>query len=455
MSEITTNTLAILAVSAQMYMTDQVEPVPILISGKPGVGKTEVMAQVADRIREYHSEAATARLEALQERLANLMDNDVVDAAEVRRVERALVSEFFELSVISGPQLNPEDIGGIPIPNMETRRCDSFMLNLVPPTAEYGLLVIDEFGSLNSGAQAPLLNLIQNGIMGTQRLSPGIMRAAIMNPLDCASNPVPLDTPVANRFVHLPWDENDSSSWLDYMRGGKGLVARVPKLVAGWSVRIPIWRTKIAQFIESNRDALHDMPKGEESSGAWASNRMWTNLATLLAAMEGAGLTERTTAFEQAIIGSVGKAHGVAFSQYIRELDLPNPIELLTEMDAYLTACNGLDADGKPNQTPKNAAGVKITRPKIPTKVDSAFLTIQNIAQTFIEEKDPRKRVAYYNAAWELYHDTIMTNPSVAHYAVMRLIQGKPQSDPKKLYKSPRCKAHIISVLEDSNTIVF
>lgn len=245
-----------------------------------------------------------------------------------RRLDRPFPSEIW-----SGPQLQAEDAGGLPVPDLETGTTRLLPLRIGSSLLAQGagVLCIDEFGSLSSEKEAAFLNLVQGSRLGEQVLPSTISLGAMMNPIGHASNARQLSAPAANRFVWIKW-ELDNSLWIDYMRGGKGIGANVVVLPENWESKyFSRASSLVTAYISRNPSALHRMPQARHAGQAWASPRSWHTFTRLLAALTAAGERQTSDLVALALEGCVGQGEAESFMGWVVNMDLPDPEELLAD----------------------------------------------------------------------------------------------------------------------------
>jgi hypothetical protein len=135
-----------------------------------------------------------------------------------------------------------------------------------------------------------------------------------------------LAPPMANRFCHLRWHVTPSE-WAEGLMAGFP-DKQYPSLPESWTDRIPQASSLVAAFITYRPTLLQKTPTTEaEGSGPWPSARSWTNASRLLAAAEAMGMND--TVVSLLISGCVGEGNAMEFLNWRRELDLPDPEEIL------------------------------------------------------------------------------------------------------------------------------
>lgn len=257
--------------------------VPVLTWGPPGVGKTATVTMIADALD-------------------------------------------LPLEVVLASIREPSDFSGLPV-----IREDGVCME--PPVwarrlakAGKGMLYLDEISTAPPAVQAALLRVVLERVVGDIALPPAISVVASANPPEQAVGGWDLSAPLANRFCHLDWSL-DAQSWIDGMIHGWS-APYLPRLSATWEQAIGEKQALVASFIRHRPHLLLQVPKHEDLAGkAWPSPRSWTNAARLLTAADSVE-TEKDVA-ACLIAGCIGEGACLEFLAWCRELDLPDPEEIL------------------------------------------------------------------------------------------------------------------------------
>lgn len=236
---------------------------------------------------------------------------------------------------------------------------------------EPGLLFFDEINMAQQSTLAAQMKVIHEGVVGDVRLGPNVARIAAMNPPEIANVPDLLPA-LANRFAHLKW-HMDAEYWVNATLAGYP-DPKVTPLPTEWRNNLPQTRALVASFVSKNLDAYHARPKDESQWGkAWPSPRTWDMTATLLAASKSIGAGE---SIQISLVEScVGAGQAIAFIQYMRELDLTDPKELLD------MAING-----------------KIKSFKFPKKGDQMYVLLNSVVSYFLNHNTEQ----LWHAAWDV-----------------------------------------------------
>lgn len=258
---------------------------PILAWGPPGVGKTAVIT-------------------ALAESLA------------------------LPLEVVLASIREPADFSGLPVIREDGVKMEAPAWARRLAREGKGILFLDEISTAPPAVQAALLRVVLDRVVGDLELPPAVAVVAAANPPEQAAGGWDLSPPLANRFCHLTWTL-DSGAWIDGMiRGWPS--PTVSPLAENWEAGIPAARSLVAAFIRHRPHLLLQLPQSEEQAGkAWPSPRSWDMAARLLAASQSDDVATVL------VSGCVGEGAALEFLTWRRDLDLPDPEELIREPDKF------------------------------------------------------------------------------------------------------------------------
>jgi len=234
------------------------------------------------------------------------------------------------LEIVLASIREPADFAGLPVIRDDGVRMEAPSWARRLAEAGKGILFLDEISTAPPAVQAALLRVVLDRVVGDLALPPGVAIVAAANPPEQAAGGWDLSPPLANRFCHLTWTL-DSGAWVDGMIRGwpSPTVSPLPK---GWEAGIPAARSLVAAFIRHRPHLLLQLPQSEEQAGkAWPSPRSWDMSARLLAASARAGEDV------QAILvgGCVGEGPALEFLSWRRNLDLPDPEDILRDPDKF------------------------------------------------------------------------------------------------------------------------
>lgn len=228
----------------------------------------------------------------------------------------------------------PDDLGGLPVldnggvrrvsPNYARRLMEACSDPLLP-----GILHFDELSTAAPALQAPVLRISQDRVIGDDTLPPSVRFASSMNPPEQAAGGWQLSLPLANRLAHFDWNLDHRQFVEGFRRGFPMPEAYQPH--DDWQQRIPIWRSRIAAYLSKQSHKVLAVPDDEHYTLAWPSPRSWDNTSILMACGEGSGV-------ESTLVSStVGIGPGHEFLNWLRDMDLPEPADCLTNPKAYFT----------------------------------------------------------------------------------------------------------------------
>lgn len=268
--------------------------VPVLLWGKPGVGKTAVIEQMAAQL-DMHCETINASTRE--------------------------AADFLGLPIEVNGQVH------YAAPAWAHR------LNAAPK----GVAFIDELTTCTKQTFAGLLRVFQERWVGELKLGSGVVLVSAANPPDIAVNGNELDPPNAGRFLHLDWVldretwfahvatdfENVPAPEVDRMlsRGGQTERARA----AGW---VNAYLHSHETLLEPNIPDTFGTPTKPGSFGpcyAYPSPRSWHNLQRVLAHLR----ADDEESILLAARGLVGEAAATTFTAWLRGASLYNPADVL------------------------------------------------------------------------------------------------------------------------------
>lgn len=330
--------------------------------------------------------------------------------AIVRGIVKALEEQKYggtgyPFVVTNCAQAMPEDLGGAQVPNHETRTMDAYAMGAIKAFIAHqkGVHLLDEYGSSAPAMRAACLSVNEGRLYGDRTL-PGVSVVCCMNPPEIATNGADMTPPESNRFFWVEW-KMDDGAWFDYMRGGAGALETFPMLPKDWEhAQLPKAKALIASFLKKNPTLIHVMPPPEKATGAWPSQRSWENAAKMFAAARAAGFAMGSDHVHAAIKGCVGLATADVFFAWVKDMDLPDPEELL-------------------NKSVSEA--IKL----VPARKDRAIVCLESVAsaacEKFHSEKDQVKR---WEKAWEILTPIANEHEDYVQPAAMILSRSKPES---------------------------
>lgn len=256
---------------------------PPLIWGKPGIGKTSIIAAITKQLG-------------------------------------------VPLKVIIAALREPTDFLGLP------QLVDGRTKYLPPDWAwelneTGGVLFLDEISCAPPSVQNALLRVVHERCVGDSlALKPNVFIAAAANPPDQITSGFNLTAPLASRFIHFHLELN-AEEWSQGMINGWPTLP-VPTLPSDWKEKFyPSMRALIGGYIKIRPDKVIDLPKDETQAGlAWPTGRTWDLAAEMLAAAKSANCPFEVEV--EILRGCVGAA-AVEFYEWLEKANLPDPEDLL------------------------------------------------------------------------------------------------------------------------------
>ncbi len=200
-----------------------------------------------------------------------------------------------------------------------------------------GILFLDELSTAPPSVQSALLRVVFERRVGFHQLPAGVRIVAAANPPDLMVGGWELSPPLRNRFVHLNWNI-ETDQYVDALLNGwqSGTLVDVP--ATRHAERLRLIKAKIAAFLRVRPGSLHGSP--EDNPYGFASPRSWDFAASLFATAELLGYdlqdAAASTVWLDLAAGCLGEGTAVALLEYLRNLRLPPPAEVLsgaTEVD--------------------------------------------------------------------------------------------------------------------------
>ncbi|MFD7414106.1 AAA family ATPase [Kitasatospora purpeofusca] len=263
---------------------------PVLLWGEPGIGKTAALTQLADTLR-------------------------------------------LPLTTVIASVHEPSDFAGLPVLGDDPAVQG---VPMAPPDwavrlvrSGRGLLFLDELSTAPPAVQAALLRLVLERRIGSLQLPPGVRIVAAANPRSSAADGWELSPPLANRFVHLPWQHDHEV----VVRGLGGTWPRavLPELdPARLPEAVALARRAVCELLAVRPALVHRLPGNDaQRGGAWPSPRSWEMTVRLIAFATAAGASREVLAL--LVRGTVGDGPGLELMAAMDRMDLPDPEALLAD----------------------------------------------------------------------------------------------------------------------------
>lgn len=204
-----------------------------------------------------------------------------------------------------------------------------------------GLLLADEINTAGPLIQPAMLGLLLDKRIGGATL-PGATRIlGASNSVEDSAGGWDLSAPMANRLGHLNWDHPSAAEWADWLfstsssdQEARPDVASADAVEATvrekWPAAWAAARGQVAGFITRRPELLHQQPASGSPgvSKAWPSHRTWEMATRALASASCHGLSEVDA--DMMMIAFVGAGPIGELIKYRSEVDLPDPAQLLT-----------------------------------------------------------------------------------------------------------------------------
>lgn len=201
--------------------------------------------------------------------------------------------------------------------------------------AKSGILFLDELTTAPPTVQAALLRLVLERKVGSYELPPDVRIAAAANPPDIAASGWELSPPLANRFVHIEWELTGEAYRTALEQGGFKTPDFQPVPQHLHSERSLYWKALTAGFLKRSPASVNTQPATDEY--AFASPRTWDYAVALMATCDVYGYAPKPgqpspanpKPFINLLKGCIGSGAATAFIQYIRQLRIPDPEQVL------------------------------------------------------------------------------------------------------------------------------
>lgn len=232
------------------------------------------------------------------------------------------------LEVVIASVREPSDFAGLPVVTKDgVRFAPPRWANAHAEDIKPWIVFLDEGSTAPPAVQASMLRVVLDKWVGDLQI-PTARFVMASNPVEQAAGGWDLSAPMANRFCHLEWTV-DKEGWLQGMISGFDISDLVHQLGESWQDTLwPAKKVLVASFIRTKAHLLLSVPKDESKAGGpWPSPRTWTMASKLMAAAEGAHCDGDVTLM--LLAGCIGVGPATEFLNFVKNLDLPDPEELL------------------------------------------------------------------------------------------------------------------------------
>lgn len=263
-------------------------------------------------------------------------------------------------------------------------------------TVEKGLagLFLDELSNAPPATRSAAMRGILDGTWGEVNI-PRLTTIAAMNPAEIAESGYELSAPLANRFCHIDWDM-PVAYWAEQLIAGFPEPA-IPTLPANWERHLTAAKARLAAFASVRPAAIKQMPKEAAARGkAWASFRTHTMAMHLIAACESVGDDLEADTTLTLVSGCIGTGAALEYLTYAKEIDLPDPEEVL-----------------------KNPASLVL-----PERGDRAYAVLTAVVSAVLADNT----VDRWNRGWEVLAKAVeQERPDVAAGSARALARQRPK----------------------------
>lgn len=242
----------------------------------------------------------------------------------------ALATDKLAVTTLIASIHDPTDFSGLPVlDNGQVKYAVPQWVNDFAATDD-GILFLDELSTAPPSVQSALLRVVFERKVGFHPLPDGVRIVAAANPPDLMVGGWELSPPLRNRFVHLNWDIS-ADLYIHALSNGWAS-GQLPTIdPAKHAERLRVYKNKLTGFLRVKPDTLHANP--EENKYGFASPRSWDFAAALLAAAELLGYSVDDEGDNQIIFdlatGCLGEATAIMLMEYLRNLRLPDPVNVL------------------------------------------------------------------------------------------------------------------------------
>ena len=160
--------------------------------------------------------------------------------------------------------------------------------------------------------------------------APDVRFVAAANPVSQNSAAWDLSAPLANRFAHLQWPITVEEWRIGFLNGWPRPAPLNIEAPKDGNNALRRTKTQIAAFVSSRPSLLSDVPDAETAASlAWPSSRSWDRLAVCETLCVALHTDDGVSMLVAAAL--VGQGPAVEYIAYIRDLDLPDPLDVLAD----------------------------------------------------------------------------------------------------------------------------
>ena len=228
---------------------------------------------------------------------------------------------------------DPTDFGGLPVrtPDGVTFEPPAWARRVAGHDGP-SLVFFDEINTAAPATQNALMRVVLEHRVGELDLGEGVRFVAAANPVSQNSGAWDLSAPLANRFAHLQWTVTVEEWRAGFLNGWPRPAPLSIDETAPAVLRAA--KARVAAFVTTRPALLTQVPDTDTAASAgWPSSRTWELLARCHAVCDTVGSCDTVRMLvARALIGDGAAAEHAA---YVRDLDLPDPLDLLADPDAF------------------------------------------------------------------------------------------------------------------------
>lgn len=252
-------------------------------------------------------------------------------------VERFAVESGFHPETVIASLHDPTDFGGLPVVTDDgVRFAPPVWANRVAAHDGPALVFFDEINTATPSTQNALMKVVLSGIVGELDLGGDVVFVAAANPPSQNSGAWDLSLPLANRFAHLDWPL-DAEEYKTGYRSGQWPSPNPVKSDID-PAHLARYRALHLAFVSRRPETLCAPPTGKAAadSRGWPSPRSWDRLVNALASARTNGFSEDSNVFMHLAVSLIGEGTGLEFVTYLRDVDLPDPEDLIADPDSFV-----------------------------------------------------------------------------------------------------------------------
>ena len=199
------------------------------------------------------------------------------------------------------------------------------------------LVFFDEINTATPATQNALMRVVLDGRVGDLHLGDTVRFAAAANPPAHNSAAWDLSAPLANRFAHLDWPVGLDDWKTGYLSGWPDpQPADIdPQAVDPHAAEMIKWLQ--TSFLDARPALLCEVPQNGTAVRGWPSPRSWERLADCLAIADTTNVSDNVRLLLATAL--VGDGAAAEYLAYLRNLDLPDPKELLAHPATFAELC--------------------------------------------------------------------------------------------------------------------